>query len=66
MKITIEQHNEKFTYEGDDGLCISELIENLYRLCIAVGYHPDSVGGAMYDKGQEVSQVEDMQVPAED
>ena len=58
MKITIEHYEEKFTYEGRDDLCISELIEHLYGLCIAVGYHPESVGGAMYDKGQDVCQVE--------
>jgi len=62
MKITIEQYEEKFTYEGGDGLSVSELIEHLYGLCIVVGYHPESVGGAMYDKGQEVSQVEEKDV----
>lgn len=79
MKITIEHFEEKFTYEGSDGLSTSELIERLYGLCIAIGHHPDNVGGAMYDKGGEGCQVgeigyeddiheyvEDMQSPIED
>ena len=60
MKITIEQYEEKFTYEGRDGPPVDEVIETFYRLCIAMGYHPDSVGGAMYDKGQEVSQIDEI------
>ena len=62
MKITIEQYEEKFTYEGAEGSPVDEVIETFYRLCIAMGYHPDSVGGAMYDKGREVSEVEEKDV----
>jgi hypothetical protein len=56
MKITIEQYEEKFTYESsDDSMVMSELTEKLYGLCIAAGYHPDSVGECFYDKGQEMT-----------
>jgi hypothetical protein len=57
MKITIEHHEEKFTYESNyDSIDMSELTEKLYGLCIAAGYHPDSVGECFYAKGQEMTE----------
>ena len=57
MKITIEQNGEKFTYDsGDDcSVQMSELTEKLYGLCVAAGYHPDSVGECFYDKGKDAT-----------
>ena len=57
MKITIEVYADKFTYESKhDSMGIAELTEKLYGLCIAAGYHPDTVGECFYDKGQEVTE----------
>jgi len=57
MKITIEHHEEKFSYETEcDSMDMSELTEKLYGLCIAAGYHPDSVGECFYAKGQEMTE----------
>lgn len=56
MKIQIEQHGEKFTFETDNAISAPELIDNLYGLCVAAGYHPDSITGAMYEKGYEMSE----------
>ena len=57
MKITIEQHKEKFTYESEfDSMDMSELTDKLYGLCIAAGYHPDAVGECFYTKGQEMTE----------
>ena len=57
MKITIEQHEETFSYESElDSMDMSELTEKLYGLCIAAGYHPDSVGECFYTKGQEMTE----------
>jgi hypothetical protein len=57
MKITIEQHKEKFTYESEcDSIDMSELADKLYALCITAGYHPDSVGECFYTKGQEMTE----------
>ncbi len=57
MKITIEHYADKFTYESiHDSMGMSELTEKLYGLCIAAGYHPDSVGECFYDKGQEATE----------
>jgi hypothetical protein len=57
MKITLEHHEEKFTYESKyDSLDLRELTEKLYALCIAAGYHPDAIGECFYDKGQEATE----------
>ena len=57
MKITIEHYEEKFTYESKyDSMGMSDLTEKLYGLCIAAGYHPDSVGECFYDKGREATE----------
>ena len=57
MKITIEQHKEEFTYESEfDSMDMSELTEKLYGLCIATGYHPDTVGECFYAKGREMTE----------
>jgi hypothetical protein len=57
MKITIEQHEETFTYESElDSMDMNELTEKLYGLCIAAGYHPDSVGKCFYAQGQEMTE----------
>jgi hypothetical protein len=57
MKITIEQHKEKFTYESEfDSMDMSELTDKLYALCITAGYHPDSVGECFFEKGREMTE----------
>ena len=57
MKITIEVYEEIFTYESEhDSMGMVELTEKLYGLCIAAGYHPDTVGECFYDKGQEATE----------
>ena len=57
MKITIEVYADKFTYESKhDSMGMSELTQKLYGLCIAAGYHPDTVGECFYDKGQEATE----------
>ena len=55
MKIQIEQHGEKITFETENDVCAPELIDNLYGLCVAAGYHPDSITSAMYEKGYQMS-----------
>ena len=57
MKITIEVYADKFTYESEhDSMGMVELTEKLYGLCIAAGYHPDTVGDCFYDKGREMTE----------
>ena len=57
MKITIEHYEEKVTYESKhDSMGMTVLTEKLYGLCVAAGYHPDSVGKCFYDKGREMTE----------
>lgn len=57
MKITIEQHKEKFTYESEfDSMGLSDVTEKLYGLCIAAGFHPDAVGECFFEKGREATE----------
>lgn len=57
MKITIEVYADKFTYESKHNeMGMLELTEKLYGLCIAAGYHPDTVGECFYDKGQAATE----------
>ena len=57
MKITIEHYEEIFTYESThDSMGMTDLTEKLYGLCIAAGYHPDSVGECFFEKGREMTE----------
>ena len=57
MKITIEHYEEIFTYESEhDSVGMTDLTEKLYGLCIAAGYHPDSVGECFFEKGREMTE----------
>jgi hypothetical protein len=57
MKITIEHYEETYTYESKyDSMGMSDVAEKLYGLCIAAGYHPDSVGECFFEKGREMTE----------
>ena len=57
MKITIEHYEEKVTYESKhDSMGMTVLTEKLYGLCVAAGYHPDSVGECFFEKGREMTE----------
>ena len=57
MKITIEHYEEKFTYESEhDVMGMTDLTEKLYGLCIAAGFHPDTVGECFFEKGREMTE----------
>ena len=57
MKITIEHYEETFTYESKyDSMGMSDLTDKLYGLCIAAGYHPDSVGECFFERGREATE----------
>ena len=57
MKITIEHYEETYTYESThDSMGMTDLTEKLYGLCIAAGYHPDTVGECFFEKGREMTE----------
>jgi len=57
MKITIKNYEETYTCESThDSMGMSDLTEKLYGLCIAAGYHPDTVGECFFEKGREMTE----------
>jgi hypothetical protein len=51
MKITIEHHGEKFSYETEsDALDSTELVDALFNLCVSAGYHRNSISDSMHEK----------------
>jgi hypothetical protein len=57
MKISIEHYEEKVTYESKhDSMGMTDLTEKLYGLCVAAGYHPNSVGESFFEKGREMTE----------
>ena len=52
MKITIENYEEKYTFETErEGLTISETVEHFYWLLHSVGYSADNIRDAFIEKG---------------
>ena len=58
MKITIEHHGEKYSYESEDGLNTTGLVNVLFNLCCSQGWHRDSVADSMRDKAAEIFEEE--------
>jgi hypothetical protein len=57
MKITIENYNEKHTFETErEGLIISEMVEHFYCLLHSVGYGADSIRDAFIEKGFQLDE----------
>jgi hypothetical protein len=57
MKITIENYDEKHTFETEsEGLTISEMIEHFYCLLHSVGYGADSIRDAFIEKGFQLDE----------
>ena len=60
MKITIEQHEEiiSLSTQGDD-LTTDEIAELMSRVCHALGYHPESIGEAFYQVGNNMLEADE-------
>ena len=60
MKITIEQHEEiiSLSTQGDD-LTTDEIAELMSRMCHALGYHPESIGEAFYQVGNNMLEADE-------
>ena len=60
MKITIEQHEEiiSLSTQGDD-LTTDEIAELMSRMCHALGYHPESIGEAFYQVGNNMVEADE-------
>ena len=60
MKITIEQHEEiiSLSTQGDH-LTTDEIAGLMSRMCHALGYHPQSIGGAFYVIGNNIMESDE-------
>jgi hypothetical protein len=57
MKITIENYDEKHTFETEsEGLTISEMVEHFYCLLHSVGYSADNIRDAFIEKGFQLDE----------
>ena len=57
MKITIEHYEETYTYESiHNSMGMTDVADKLYGLCIAAGFHPDTVGECFFEKGREMTE----------
>ena len=57
MKITIEHYEETYTYESiHNSMGMTDVADKLYGLCIAAGFHPDTVGECFFEKGREATE----------
>ena len=54
MKITLEQHGDKFSIETEsDGQSAFEFLDYVCHLMMCAGYHHESVKQAIYEKAEE-------------
>ena len=54
MKITLEQHGDKFSIETEgDGQSAIELLDYVCQIMMCAGYHYESVKQAIYEKAEE-------------
>ena len=53
MKITLEQHGDKFTIETEgDGQTAIEVLDYVCQLMMCAGYHYESVKQAVFEKAE--------------
>ena len=60
MKIKIEQNGESVSIDAhEDDLTTYQMIEMMYRMCHALGYHPKNIAEAFYEFGEDIKGSED-------
>ena len=60
MKITIEQHGESISINApEDDLTTYQMIEVMYRMCHAVGYHSKNIAEAFYEIGEDMIKADE-------
>jgi hypothetical protein len=60
MKITIEQHGESVSINApEDDLTTYQMIEVMYRMCHAVGYHSKNIAEAFYEIGEDMIKADE-------
>ena len=54
-RLTLEENSETKTFEFSCSLSTTELVQEMYLLCLAGGHDKDNVAGAMYELGEELT-----------
>ena len=54
-RLILEEQSETRTFEFDYSLSTTELVQDMYLLCLAGGHDKDNVAGAMYELGEELT-----------
>ena len=54
-RIILEEQSETRTFEFDYSPSTTELVQEMYLLCLAGGHDKDNVDGAMYELGEELT-----------
>lgn len=54
-RLILEEQSETRTFEFDYSLSTTELVQEMYLLCLAGGHNKDNVAGAMYELGEELT-----------
>jgi len=54
-RLILEEQSETRTFEFDYSLSTTELVREMYLLCLAGGHDKDNVAGAMYELGEELT-----------
>ena len=55
-KIVLEQHSQIKTFEFDYSLSTTELVQEMYFLCLAGGHDKDNVASAMFELGSQLTE----------
>ena len=54
-RLILEENSETRTFEFSYSLSTTELVQEMYLLCLAGGHVKDNVAGAMYELGEELT-----------
>ena len=55
-KIILEEQSETRTFEFSCGLSTTEIVQEMYLLCLAAGHDKDNVASAMFELGRELTE----------
>ena len=55
-RLILEENSETRTFEFSYSLSTTELVQEMYLLCLAGGHDKDNVAGAMFELGRELTE----------
>ena len=58
-KLILEQCSQTKTFEFDYSLSTTELVQEMYHLCLAGGHDKGNVAEAFYNLGEELAEIKD-------